>query len=153
MAKPVSKRATKGRKANGRFVAGCAPGPGNPHVRRAAELQEAVRGAVTGKQLSQVMQALYELAMGGDVQAARVLLERIVGKPSDEVRQHNLDLGDLSTVEGVAAAMRTVAVAVAAGDIAAADAQAVTSVLTSVANADAYSMLEERVTQIEGAKS
>ena len=81
-----SNRPNGGRSADGRFVTGNRGGPGNPHLRHAAALQRAVREAVTGNELQQVLRKLRDQALEGDTAAARLLIERAIGKPSDEPR-------------------------------------------------------------------
>lgn len=88
------------RDSKGRFLKGCKGGPGNPKVKRQAELQAAVREAVTAEELQQVLRSLRDAALDESnsvsdrVQCARVLLERTCGKPSDAVQTVEMDVGD-----------------------------------------------------------
>ena len=83
--KPLSKRAngeaSDGRDAGGRFVKGCAGGPGNPYARKAAALRKALYEAITPGDIRAAVKALAKEAKAGNVIAARELLDRAVGKP------------------------------------------------------------------------
>ena len=66
-----------GRDERGRFAQGNPGGPGNPHVRRVAQLRAAVMAATTVEQVQEVMERLRELALEGDVRAAVAWLDRV----------------------------------------------------------------------------
>ncbi|MCE5302848.1 MAG: hypothetical protein LLF97_07030 [Planctomycetaceae bacterium] len=70
-----------GRDAHGRFAKGNAGGPGNPFARQAQHLRGALFAAVTTADLKAVVTKLVQLAKGGDVQAAKVVLDRALGPP------------------------------------------------------------------------
>lgn len=77
-------RSPKGenRDENGRFLRGhTIPGPGNPYAKRTAELRAAILNAVTPADVVDVIRALVKAAKGGDVAAAKVFLDRILGTP------------------------------------------------------------------------
>jgi hypothetical protein len=67
--------------AGGRFAKGNPGGPGNPHARRAARLRAAMYKAVTPADLRDVISALLSSAKGGDVSAAKELMQRLLGPP------------------------------------------------------------------------
>ncbi|MFG0318972.1 MAG: hypothetical protein ACF8XB_17000, partial [Planctomycetota bacterium JB042] len=72
-----------GRDAQGRFARGNGGGPGNPGVRRVAEYQRAVRESVTPERLELVLKRMVQRAVrDGDVQAARLVIERCMGRAS-----------------------------------------------------------------------
>lgn len=73
------------RNPDGTFARGNAGGPGNPHASRVAELRSALLDAVSEDDVKDVARALVEQATGGNVQAARVLLNRLMGKPKADV--------------------------------------------------------------------
>ena len=97
-----------------------------------------------------MMRQLHALAIEGDTAAARLLIERCIGKPSDEPRPFGIDLGDIDTAAGVAAAMHVVASAAANGDITAPDAMAIVAVLRGVSDATTFAELETRIASLEG---
>jgi len=68
-----------GRDARGRFVRGNAGGPGNPFARRVAAARKALLDAAGPEQIAQIVRALVERAIAGDVAAARVVLRYTVG--------------------------------------------------------------------------
>lgn len=72
-----------GRGARGRFGPGnqAAKGRPNPHAKRVSELRSAFLEAVTPDDIREVVAALKAQALEGNVQAARVLLDRVLGPP------------------------------------------------------------------------
>jgi len=84
-----------GRGADGRFTAGNRCGRGNPNARKVAQLKRTFLGAATGKRMRQLADKLFEQALAGDVAAARLALEYVVGKPSPAVDPDRLDLAEV----------------------------------------------------------
>ena len=78
---PPSPNGSNGRAAGGRFAAGNAGGPGNPHAKLVARLRSSLYKAISPADLQDVLQALLTSAKGGDVPAARELLQRLLGPP------------------------------------------------------------------------
>jgi hypothetical protein len=76
---------SNGRNGRGQFARGNPGGPGNPSVRRLGDLQAAVRDAVTPEKLREVLDKLQSMAMEGDVSAARLWLERVLGRATHNV--------------------------------------------------------------------
>jgi hypothetical protein len=74
-------------------------GGGNPINRRMKELRHAVVEATSGEQVSQVMEAMRKAAVGGDVPAARVWLEYILGKPPQAISLESGDEGGKMLIE------------------------------------------------------
>jgi hypothetical protein len=70
-----------GRDARGRFVPGNAGGPGNPFYRRQAEFRRAMLALFTPEDVASLLRVMLALGRNGDVAAARVFLEYVVGKP------------------------------------------------------------------------
>jgi len=75
---------TNGRDRSGRFTAGNRFGRGNPHFRTIARLRMAVARAVTADDVLRVLRALADRAVAGDIEAAKLYLERVLGKPMAE---------------------------------------------------------------------
>ena len=73
-----------GRDSQCRFQTGNTGGPGNPQVRQLAAHQAVVREALTPGELQAVLRKLRDQAMAGDVAAAKVVLDRVVGKSRPE---------------------------------------------------------------------
>lgn len=76
-----SPTASNGRTGDGRFAQGNTAGKGNPFAKRAGELRAALFDAVSDDDLRAVIIKLIELAKGGDTQAARLVLDRVLGAP------------------------------------------------------------------------
>ena len=70
-----------GRDESGRFTPGNPGGPGNPHAAQVGRLRSALLDAVTPEDMRAVALALVEKARAGDIAAARVLFDRVLGKP------------------------------------------------------------------------
>ncbi len=70
-----------GREGNGRFATGNRGGPGNPFGRTMASRRKTITGAVSEEKLIEIMMAMVELAIKGDVGAAKLVLQYAVGKP------------------------------------------------------------------------
>lgn len=97
---PKGRRAKPGstdpnRMPNGKFAPGNNANPnGNPQLRRLAEYQHIVRETVTPSRLQRVLLRLLKLAEGGDMLAAKVLLDRALGKATAAPK-----LGEVLAVE------------------------------------------------------
>ena len=70
-----------GRDEHGRFTTGNPGGPGNPHAQKVARLRSALLAAVTEDDIREVIEALVKKAKGGDIVAARILFDRVLGPP------------------------------------------------------------------------
>ena len=87
-----SPNGSNGRDSGGRFVKGNGGGPGNPYARRVARLRSALFKAVTPEDIREVVTALLNSAKGGDVSAARELLQRLLGPPEAVDLMQRLDV-------------------------------------------------------------
>ena len=76
-----SANGSNGRDESGRFLPGNPGGPGNPHAAQVGRLRSALLGAVTPEDMRAVSLALVEKARDGDIASARVLFDRVLGKP------------------------------------------------------------------------
>lgn len=65
----------------GRFLPGNSGGPGNPYAARVAELRSALLEAVTPGDLAAIVRSLVQAARSGDVAAAKLVFERVLGRP------------------------------------------------------------------------
>jgi len=68
-----------GRDNQGRFTAGNAGGPGNPHAKRVAALRSAFLRAATPEDMKAVVEAMVKEAKAGNVQATKLFLDRCLG--------------------------------------------------------------------------
>jgi hypothetical protein len=101
----------------GRFLRGNKAGCGNRLSHRVAALRRALLEAGEAR-LPQVVAMMLDRAQAGDVIAARLFLDRCLGMPRQEPQEpHRIDLGDLDSLEGVAAASERLVRLVASGDL------------------------------------
>ena len=76
-----SPNGSNGRNASGRFAKGNAGGPGNPYGRKVAKLRSAMLQAVTQADMKAIVKKLVDEAKGGNVRAAKEVIDRCLGKP------------------------------------------------------------------------
>ena len=72
-----------GRDGNGRFAPGNRFANGNPHARRIGQLRSALLEAVTPDDVMAIARKMVEMAKAGDIQAAREVLLRVLGRPQE----------------------------------------------------------------------
>jgi hypothetical protein len=70
------------RDSNGYFAKGNRGGPGNPHVKKIATLRRALFAAATAADVRRIVRKMIGQAAEGDVDAARLVLDRLCGKIS-----------------------------------------------------------------------
>ncbi len=79
--------------SNGKFAPGNPGGPGNPHAGQVARLRSVLLDTVTEGDIRAIVGKLVEMATGGDIKAAELLLNRTLGKvdsgPSVAVQVNN----------------------------------------------------------------
>lgn len=141
------------RKPNGRFAKGWCGGPGNPRVARLGEHQQAVARAVTGDELAAVLRKLRDLALAGDTAAARVLLDRVLGRPRETPAGLAIELPELRDATAIAEAHRRIVAAVAAGDVELDAGARLAQLVQAAAEATIVQQLEERVAAIEAGRA
>lgn len=81
-----------GRDNRGRFGKGNTAARGNPFNNKVAEWRDAVVMSVDGIDVQGVMRAMVKAAIGGDVAAARVVLERTLGRVPTDLDEFRLSL-------------------------------------------------------------
>ena len=79
MSASPSTNGSNGRGSGGRFAKGNAGGPGNPHARKVAQLRSTLLRAISSGDLRAVVKKLLDQAKAGDVQAAKLVIERCLG--------------------------------------------------------------------------
>ena len=140
------------RDTRGRFVPGNPGGPGNPNVRRLHEYQAAIRAAVTPERLMVLMRQLLKAALEGDVAAARVVLDRVLGRPSnpDETAEVvPVDLPEIVTARDTVVAASRVLTALSGGKISPEDATRLVGVVETVRRCLETADLEARLCELE----
>jgi len=68
------------RNALGQFLPGNKGGPGNPAAAAVARNRQALLEAVSVSELREVVRSVLEQALAGDIQAAKLILERCCGR-------------------------------------------------------------------------
>jgi hypothetical protein len=94
-----TRKGRRGRDAHGRFAKGNKGGPGNPYGRKVAALRKALAEAVSEDDLKDVAAALLLQAKAGDLAAAKLLLNYLVGLPTDPVDPDTLDAQEWRIVQ------------------------------------------------------
>ncbi len=123
----------KGRDARGRFAEGNPGGPGNPYTRQTALLRQAVLDELNEVEIRIIVQRLKARAVGGDVQAIKLVLAYAIGKPESAVNPDEVDRLEwelrqrLSVPQGEVERLAERVPAKQANAVAAATAQAVAS--------------------------
>lgn len=92
-----SPAASSGRASNGRFAAGNRLGKGNPNARRAQKLRTELMKSVESDDLKRIVKSLINAAASGDVSAAKLILDRVLGPPvAVDFEQRLAELEELS---------------------------------------------------------
>jgi hypothetical protein len=99
---PPQKAPRPGRTADGKFAPGNCGGPGNPFARQVASFRQALYEAVTRDMLKDLATRLWGMALGGNVAAARLLLQYLVGKPQDPPNPDRLEHDEWQTYQSEA---------------------------------------------------
>jgi len=81
MTVPLPNGSNGGRDRRGRFAKGNSGGPGNPMAAKVGQLRASLLRAVSVADLRAVVKSLVMAAKEGDVHAAKVLLDRLLGPP------------------------------------------------------------------------
>ena len=97
MSETPSPNRANGRDAGGRFAKGNPGGPGNPGAARVAEYRKAIHAAIEPELVVRVLLRMAAAALEGDVQAARLFCERVLGRIPDA-----MPLEDIESPEALA---------------------------------------------------
>ena len=145
------KKTTKGedRDSRGRFVKGCKGGPGNPFAKRTGELRKALHDAVSPDDLRELVTRTVEAAKGGDMVAARLVFDRLLGPPRPSTPLPAIELPTGGTFEDYAEGQARILAAVASGDVDAEQATALSSMLGRLRQARESAELESRIRDLE----
>lgn len=98
----------------------------------------------------EITQAVIDAAKGGDLAAARIVIDRLA--PPMRERPIELPLPDTKTAEGVSNALQVIFEAVGKGDITTGEANALAAILEARRKAIETQELEARVTALETKK-
>lgn len=129
------------RDRSGRFRRGNRGGPGNPRARLVHEHMRAVAEAVTAEELRDLVRHLHALAMAGNVGAAGLLLDRVLGRARGPQPSVQAD----SPVEAAEQVLRLAL----SGALDPAQAAELLRVVEAVVDLQVLAQLEQRVAQLE----
>lgn len=141
------------RRADGKFAKGNNANPrGNPAHRKHNEYMRSVRESVSGDELKKLLRRLLERAHEGDMVAAKLVLERTLGKATaapQTVEVADLDIGSLATTEDITNASGAIVKAVTEGRLSPDDASKLASVVELTRRALETHELAQRVAELE----
>lgn len=140
------------RDSRGQFLPGNKVGQGNPHLRRLAEYRQALNASLTPEKVARIVDRLVKLADKGDVQAAKVLLERALGKAKvapDATEPLDLGIDSLSTVEDVKKASQSILQAMTDGRLTPDDGAKLAAIVELVRRSIETQELETRIAALE----
>jgi hypothetical protein len=83
MDNPPSLNGSNGRQSGGQFGPGNRFGRGNPHAQRVHAVQAVIRDETNDDDLRAIWRRLLEMAKAGDLAAAKLVLDRVLGKVRD----------------------------------------------------------------------
>lgn len=125
---------------------------GSQHLAYQAELQAALRDVLTPERMRALVTVLIKTALQkGDVQAVRLLIERVLGKPRPQALQGGaVDIPEgLETTADVVAAANTLLKAVAEGTLSPEDAQRAAALVETARKTLETEELDKRLIAIE----
>jgi hypothetical protein len=122
---------------------------GNPKGKPAGARNKATLAvlALMEQGAREITEAVVEAAKGGDLVAARMILDRLA--PPAKERPISIDLPDISSVMGVSAAQQVIVQAVAAGDLLPGEGTALAGIVENRRRAIETEELEQRITALE----
>jgi len=134
---------TAGRDRKGRFA------PGNPGRPKGArhKATEAVEHLMQG-QMERITAAVIEAAAGGDMQAARLVLDRIC--PARREPAVSVEIPTIESAADLPMAIAAILQAVGAGDLTPSEAAKITQTIEAAAGAIELQDLDRRIAEIEG---
>ncbi|MEQ8441473.1 MAG: hypothetical protein RIM33_02745 [Alphaproteobacteria bacterium] len=150
MANPSKNRSkTVGKNADGTFAPGNRLGKGRPTgSRNSASL--ALEAMLEGE-AEEIGRKAIELAKGGDMQAIKLVIERLC--PAPKSRRISLDLPDATDAAGIASAQASVVQAVAGGQICPDEGAALSGMLEARRKAIETQEHEARIKRLEDAQN
>ena len=78
-----------------RFAKGNSGGPGNPYARQVVELRLELLERCTPERIGKIAEKMMELAEEGNVQAAKLIFQYVLGKPMDAVSPDRVDIDEV----------------------------------------------------------
>jgi hypothetical protein len=94
------------REPGGQFAKGNKGGPGNPFARQVAALRKAILDSITLEDIGAIVNKLKEMAIAGDLGAAKLLFAYAIGKPQPAVQPDHLDVEEWEKLKATAFLMK-----------------------------------------------
>ena len=69
--------------------------PGNPYARQVAELRKELLQRCTPERIGKIADRMMELAEGGNVSAAKLIFQYVLGKPTEAVSPDRVDIDEV----------------------------------------------------------
>jgi hypothetical protein len=108
----------RGREVNGRFGSGNRFGKGNPRLTQYFKLRAAIDRAVTPTRLKKIVSKLADLAENGDTNAAKIILDRCLGRvPVATTESATVTLPKLTDAASCVEAMNIIFAALGQGGV------------------------------------
>ena len=125
---------------------------GNPSGKKPGTRNHATRLVLSLMEdgAQEIVQVILDAARGGDLAAAKLVIERIA--PPMRERPIQIDLPDTSTSEGINAAQNAIVQAVGSGELLPGEGTALAAIVESKRKALETEELERRITALEGIK-
>jgi hypothetical protein len=83
--------------AKGRFAKGNSGGSGNPYARQVAQLRLELLQRCTPERIGKIADRMMELAEEGNVSAAKLIFQYVLGKPHEAVSPDRVDIDEVQT--------------------------------------------------------
>jgi hypothetical protein len=106
---PPPNPSVNGRDTLGQFSKGNPGGPGNPFARLVAELRKLAVEAVPPEKLRAIFVKMSDLALEGNVQAAKFVTSYLIGKPPPAPEPDRVDINEWSLMKEEAPMMKELA--------------------------------------------
>jgi len=107
-----------GRDSQGKFLKGeWKGGPGNPQIRRLAAYKKALHETITEEDARAIFQNLATQARDGDLEATKVLIPYLLGRPKVQESDIKINLPKLQTTSDLLEANSSILASIAAGDV------------------------------------
>lgn len=144
---------TEGRDERGRFASGNRGGPGGAR-RRALDLRKAAEEAISPEHVQGIVRRVARMALEGNLSAARLVLDRVCGKPPElreEAAPLPFELPRLQTIVDCNTAIERLVAAMCAGAIEQREADTLLKAIQVRIRVIESSEIEERLAQLERA--
>lgn len=147
---------SSGRTPKGKFAEGNKLGRGNPHLVRIREYNDAIRYAIKTGDIREVMVKLLTMAKRGDLAAAKLVLDRTLGRANAApivVDGADLGIDALATSSDVKRASEAIVRGMTEGRISVDDGSKLATVVELVRKCIETHELDHRIAQLERGRS